>query len=186
MKLVADHHPYKEQKVRILNGGHTSMVLAAYLAGHDIIRECMEDEAIRGYLEGTLFQEIIPTRSLPREDCEAFARAVEERKQQNRRAENTAGGLGPGSARQFLGVSSVPDELDAGRVLLRLLIYHAAKDVRCSTPPVSWSSVSSAAAQTVCRGPARRMPRAAPRPFISTVNLAASPFIWFADKEESL
>lgn len=48
------------------------MVLAAYLAGHDIIRECMEDEAIRGYLEGTLFQEIIPTRSLPREDCEGL------------------------------------------------------------------------------------------------------------------
>ena len=55
VELVADHHPYKEQKVRILNGGHTSMVLAAYLAGHDIIRECMEDEAIRGYLDGTLF-----------------------------------------------------------------------------------------------------------------------------------
>ena len=107
VKLVADHHPYKEQKVRILNGGHTSMVLAAYLAGHDIIRECMEDEAIRGYLEGTLFQEIIPTRSLPREDCEAFARAVEERKQQNRRAENTAGGLGPG-AHGVSGVSVRP------------------------------------------------------------------------------
>ena len=170
VKLVADHHPYKEQKVRILNGGHTSMVLAAYLAGHDIIRECMEDEAIRGYLEGTLFQEIIPTRSLPREDCEAFARAVEERKQQNRRAENTAGGLGPG-AHGVSGVSVRP-----GRTGCR----------QGTAPPVSWSSVSSAAAQTVCRGPARRMPRAAPRPFISTVNLAASPFIWFADKEESL
>lgn len=110
------------------------MVLAAYLAGHDIIRECMEDEAIRGYLEGTLFQEIIPTRSLPREDCEAFARAVEERKQQNRRAENTAGGLGPGAH----GVSGVvsPSRTNwmPGRVLLRLLIDHAAKDVRCSIP----------------------------------------------------
>ena len=79
VKFVADHHPYKEQKVRILNGGHTSMVLAAYLAGHNIVRECMEDEAVRAYLEGALFQEIIPTLSLPREDCEAFARAVEER-----------------------------------------------------------------------------------------------------------
>lgn len=37
-----------------------------------------------------------------------------------------------------------------------------------------------------CRRPARRMPRETPRPFISTVNSAASPFIWFADKEESL
>ena len=63
----------------IRDSGHTSMVLAAYLAGHNIVRECMEDEAVRAYLEGALFQEIIPTLSLPREDCEAFARAVEER-----------------------------------------------------------------------------------------------------------
>ena len=32
VKFVADHHPYKEQKVRILNGGHTAMVPAAFLA----------------------------------------------------------------------------------------------------------------------------------------------------------
>ena len=40
VKFVADHHPYKEQKVRILNGGHTAMVPAAFLAGHDIVRTC--------------------------------------------------------------------------------------------------------------------------------------------------
>lgn len=34
----------------------------------------------------------------------------------------------------FLECQSVPDELDAGRVLLRLIIDHAAKDVRCSIP----------------------------------------------------
>ena len=79
VKFVADHHPYKEQKVRILNGGHTAMVPAAFLAGHDIVRTCMEDPAVRAFLEGALFEEIIPTLSLPRTDCEAFARAVEER-----------------------------------------------------------------------------------------------------------
>lgn len=79
MKFVSDHHPYKEQKVRILNGGHTAMVPAAFLAGHDIVRTCMEDPAVRAFLEGALYEEIIPTLSLPREDCEAFARAVEER-----------------------------------------------------------------------------------------------------------
>lgn len=86
----------------------------------------------------------------------------------------------------FLECQSVPDELDAGRVLLRLLIDHAAKDVRCSIPASELVIGLKCGAPTVCRGPARRMPRAAPRPFISTVNLAASPFIWFADKEESL
>ncbi|MCQ5030472.1 tagaturonate reductase [Flavonifractor sp. DFI.6.63] len=79
VKFVSDHHPYKEQKVRILNGGHTAMVPAAFLAGHDIVRTCMEDPAVRAFLQGALYEEIIPTLSLPREDCEAFARAVEER-----------------------------------------------------------------------------------------------------------
>ena len=32
--ITDDHKPYKQRKVRILNGAHTSMVLGAYLAGH--------------------------------------------------------------------------------------------------------------------------------------------------------
>ena len=60
VKFVPDHHPYKEQKVRILNGGHTAMVAAAYLAGHDIVRDSMADTAVRAYLEGALFEEDHP------------------------------------------------------------------------------------------------------------------------------
>ncbi len=115
----------------------------------------------------------------------SLARAVEERNSRIGELKILLGDWDP-ERTAFLECQSVPDELDAGRVLLRLLIDHAARTFGAASPPVSWSSVSSAAAQTVCRGPARRMPRAAPRPFISTVNLAASPFIWFADKEESL
>ena len=41
--LITDNHkPYKQRKVRILNGAHTSMVLGAYLSGRNIVRECME------------------------------------------------------------------------------------------------------------------------------------------------
>ncbi len=39
--ITDDHAPYKQRKVRILNGAHTSMVLGAYLAGQDIVRDCM-------------------------------------------------------------------------------------------------------------------------------------------------
>ena len=56
-------------------------------------------------------------------------------------------------------------------------------------PPATWTGrciIWACAASAACRRPARRMPRETPRPFISTVNSAASPFIWFADKEESL
>ena len=38
--------PYKQRKVRILNGAHTSFVLASYLAGNDYVRESMEDELL--------------------------------------------------------------------------------------------------------------------------------------------
>ena len=39
--ITDDHKPYKQRKVRILNGAHTSMVLGAFLAGQDIVRNCM-------------------------------------------------------------------------------------------------------------------------------------------------
>ncbi|MGL5511977.1 MAG: tagaturonate reductase, partial [Sporomusa sp.] len=34
--ITADHTPYKQRKVRILNGAHTAFVLGAYLSGQDI------------------------------------------------------------------------------------------------------------------------------------------------------
>lgn len=78
--LITDNHkPYKQRKVRILNGAHTSMVLGAYLAGQDIVRDCMQDETITGFMNKTIYEEIIPTLSLPEEDCKGFAAAVAER-----------------------------------------------------------------------------------------------------------
>lgn len=70
---------FKEQKVRILNGAHTSMVLGAYLAGLDYVGQCMSDAVIRKQLDQTVFGEIVPTVHLPREKSEAFAKAVYER-----------------------------------------------------------------------------------------------------------
>jgi tagaturonate reductase len=77
--IADDHTPYKKRKVRILNGAHTSMVLAAYLAGQDIVRDCMEDETIVTFMQKTLFDEIIPTLTLPKEELLSFAEAVIER-----------------------------------------------------------------------------------------------------------
>lgn len=68
--------PYKQRKVRILNGAHTSFVLASYLAGNDYVKESMEDEIIREFMLHTLYDEVIPTLTLPKEELEAFAQAV--------------------------------------------------------------------------------------------------------------
>lgn len=78
--LITDNHkPYKQRKVRILNGAHTSFVLGAYLAGQDIVRDCMEDDVIQGYMNKTIYDEIIPTLTLPKEELESFAASVTER-----------------------------------------------------------------------------------------------------------
>lgn len=78
--LITDNHkPYKQRKVRILNGAHTSFVLGAYLAGQDIVRDCMEDETICGFMNKTIYDEIIPTLTLPKEELMDFAAAVTER-----------------------------------------------------------------------------------------------------------
>lgn len=71
--------PYKERKVRILNGGHTSTVLAAYLAGHEIVLEMMGDDIFSRYLDKVLFEEVIPCLDLPREDLLQFASDVKDR-----------------------------------------------------------------------------------------------------------
>ncbi|MDO5538870.1 MAG: tagaturonate reductase [Eubacteriales bacterium] len=77
--ICDDHKPYKQRKVRILNGAHTSMVLGAYLAGQDIVRDCMKDDVIRGFMNKTIYDEIIPTLTLPKEELEEFASSVTNR-----------------------------------------------------------------------------------------------------------
>ena len=77
--VVPDVTPYKKRKVRILNGAHTGFVLGAYLAGYDIVRDCMHDEDILGYMNKMLYEEVIPTLPLDKEDCKQFAAAVQDR-----------------------------------------------------------------------------------------------------------
>ena len=77
--VVPEVAPYKKRKVRILNGAHTGFVLGAYLAGKNIVRECMQDETIHGFMNRLLFDEVIPILPLDKADCEHFAAAVTDR-----------------------------------------------------------------------------------------------------------
>ena len=77
--VVPDVTPYKKRKVRILNGAHTGFVLGAYLAGFDIVRDCMHNDNIRGFMNKMLYEEVIPTLTLDKDDLMAFAEAVQDR-----------------------------------------------------------------------------------------------------------
>lgn len=74
-----DHIPYKRRKVRILNGAHTSMALAAFLYREDIVRDCMSNQTIFRFIHETIYKEIIPTLTLPEQELTSFAESVIER-----------------------------------------------------------------------------------------------------------
>lgn len=71
--------PYRERKVRVLNGAHTATMLAGYLCGFDIVRDCMRDAQMGTLIRRVVMQEIVPFVPLPPEQTQGFASSVFER-----------------------------------------------------------------------------------------------------------
>ena len=67
---------YRTRKVRILNGAHTSLVPYALLSGLDTVKSCMDDPVMREHIRKCVFEEIIPTLDLPREELVDYAENV--------------------------------------------------------------------------------------------------------------
>ena len=74
-----DLTPYRERKVRLLNGAHTAIVPTGYLAGLNTVGEVMHDKAMRAYLEWVLYEEFIPSLEQPEEELREFAADVLDR-----------------------------------------------------------------------------------------------------------
>lgn len=74
-----DISSYKTRKVRILNGAHTVSVLGAFLSGHNIVLEMMNDEKFNSFIINTIDEEIIPFIDLPEKEKNDFKNAVIER-----------------------------------------------------------------------------------------------------------
>ena len=74
-----DITPYKQRKVKILNGSHTAMVPVAYLSGIDTVREAVTDEDVGKFVRGLVNTEVKPTIDLPADQMDAFANSVIER-----------------------------------------------------------------------------------------------------------
>ncbi|WP_373523080.1 tagaturonate reductase [Aquiflexum sp.] len=79
VKFVKDQSAYRTRKVRILNGAHTALVPVAYLNGFRTVREAVEDKNIGKFIKDTIYNEIIPTLDLPKEELEQFASDVLDR-----------------------------------------------------------------------------------------------------------
>ena len=70
---------YRTRKVRILNGAHTSLVPYALLSGFDTVKSCIDDDVMREHVRKCVFDEIIPTLDLPKDELESYAQSVIER-----------------------------------------------------------------------------------------------------------
>ncbi|TCO76497.1 tagaturonate reductase [Marinisporobacter balticus] len=74
-----DLTPYRTRKVRILNGAHTSMVPVSLLYGIKTVRETVEDQVMGRFVKEAIYDEIVPTLDLPKEELDYFANAVLDR-----------------------------------------------------------------------------------------------------------
>lgn len=72
--VTPDIGPYRERKLRILNGGHTVSIPAALLAGLDTVRAAVADPHIGRFMRRAIVDDIVPTLDAP--DADVFARDV--------------------------------------------------------------------------------------------------------------
>jgi len=79
MLITPSITPYREQKLRILNGSHTVSVPLAYLSGLNTVHECMEDTYMKGFFQTVIMKEILPTIADIGPQVTAFAQDVLDR-----------------------------------------------------------------------------------------------------------
>lgn len=80
VKFVEDLGPYREMKVRVLNGAHTSLVPVGYLAGIRTVKESMDTEIVYNHVSKILFEEIKPTLiDFREEEVDTFIQSVLDR-----------------------------------------------------------------------------------------------------------
>ena len=77
--FVPSEAPYHERKVTLLNGPHTVLSPVGYLSGLNTVKECCEDETVGKFVHKVMFEELMETLNLPKDDCMKFAADVMDR-----------------------------------------------------------------------------------------------------------
>lgn len=77
--FVPSEAPYHERKVTLLNGPHTVLSPIGYLSGLNTVKECCEDPVIGKFVHKAMYEELMETLNLPKEELKAFADDVMDR-----------------------------------------------------------------------------------------------------------
>ncbi|MBA4494581.1 tagaturonate reductase [Paenactinomyces guangxiensis] len=75
----SDVTPFRELKVRILNGAHTMMAVVGHLHGKKTVLEVMETPELAAFIKKAINEEILPCIDLEDEVKKSFAQSVLER-----------------------------------------------------------------------------------------------------------
>lgn len=77
--VTDDMTPYRERKVHLLNGPHTTMVSIALQAGLETVGQVMSDPDFSVLVDHLFTQELIPMLTLPKEELVAYSEQIKER-----------------------------------------------------------------------------------------------------------
>ena len=77
--FVPSEEPYHERKVTLLNGPHTVLSPVAYLSGINIVRDACQHPVVGRYIHRVMFDELLETLNLPKEELVKFANDVLDR-----------------------------------------------------------------------------------------------------------
>ena len=79
VKVVPDLGIFRTRKVRILNGSHTTIVPVGLLHGTKTVSDILKNDFLKTFLSQTLFDEIIPSVDLDKQQLNDYAHSVLER-----------------------------------------------------------------------------------------------------------
>ncbi|NDV57185.1 tagaturonate reductase [Bacteroides sp. 519] len=77
--FVPSEKPYHERKVTLLNGPHSVLSPVSWLSGVNIVREACQHEVIGKYIHKVMFDELMETLDLPKDELKEYANDVLER-----------------------------------------------------------------------------------------------------------
>ena len=77
--FVPSEEPYHQRKVTLLNGPHTVLAPVSWLSGVNIVRDACQHEVLEKYIHKVMFEELLETLNLPKEELVKFGNDVMER-----------------------------------------------------------------------------------------------------------
>ncbi|HQU71773.1 MAG TPA: tagaturonate reductase [Calditrichia bacterium] len=74
--VAKDISPYRERKLRLLNGSHTISIPLAFLSGHQYVIDMMRDPRLSAFVARLMQEEIAPVLDMPAAVVNAYAEEV--------------------------------------------------------------------------------------------------------------